>query len=116
MGRHPASSVDSSALLILRVVEFRTPYGQTNEINVGNLMEANVILSAAAIGIPKVLELSGVWNRRNYFHLVLFQPFTKRILRNACSICQLLVKIARSVSSFFIYIQSSFQHSISFDR
>ena len=64
MGRHPASSSDSSALLIARVVEFRTPYGQTNEINVGNLKEAHVILSlaAGAIGRPKVLELSGVWN------------------------------------------------------
>ena len=51
-------SSGSSALLKARAVEFITPDGQTIEINVGK----EVILSAGAIGSPKVLELSGVGN------------------------------------------------------
>ena len=53
------SSNGSSSLLKARAVEFRTSDGQTNEINVGK----EVILSAGAIGSPKVLELSGVGTR-----------------------------------------------------
>jgi choline dehydrogenase-like flavoprotein len=53
-----ARSSASSALLKARAVEFRTPDGQINEINVGK----EVILSAGAIGSPKILELSGVGN------------------------------------------------------
>ena len=52
------SQQGSSPLLKARAVEFRTPDGHTHKINVGK----EVLLSAGAIGSPKILELSGVGN------------------------------------------------------
>ena len=56
--RRSASSHGSSPLLKARAVEFRTPDGHAHKINVGK----EVLLSAGAIGSPKILELSGVGN------------------------------------------------------
>ena len=51
-------AASSPSPLQARAVEYKTPDGQTHEINVGK----EVILSAGAIGSPRILELSGVGN------------------------------------------------------
>ena len=65
-----SASRSSSAPLKALAVEFITSDGQINEINVGK----EVILSAGAIGSPKILELSGVGN--STYNLFSFSSFS----------------------------------------